>query len=194
MTQPHDPHSELELEKFRPYLVLLAQVNWGPGMQGKLDASDLVQETLLAAHRKRSQFRGQTEAEMAAWLRQMLAMEIADARRGFKRGKRDIARERSLEATLDGSLSGLEALAAKQSSPSQRAVGHELLLLMAQAILQLPDDQRRAVEWKHLQGLSVGKIAGLMNRTETAVGGLLRRGMTRLRELLIEQRGHRHDE
>jgi RNA polymerase sigma-70 factor, ECF subfamily len=194
MAQPQNPQSELELEKFRPYLVLLAQVTWGPGMQGKLDASDLVQETLLAAHRKRSQFRGQSEAEMAAWLRQMLAMEIADARRGFRRGKRDIARERSLHATLDGSASGLEALAAEQSSPSQRAVGHELLLLLAQAILQLPDDQRRAVEWKHLQGLSVGTIAGLMNRSETAVGGLLRRGMMRLRELLIEQQGHSHDE
>lgn len=194
MPQPTEPTPELELEKFRPYLILLARVNGGQGLPGKLDASDLVQQTLLEAHRKRLQFRGQTEAEMAAWLRHMLAGAIADAHRGFRRGKRDIGREQSLEGALAEASGRIEILAAEQTSPSQRAVGNESMLRLARAMLQLPDDQRTAVEWKHLQGLSIASIASLMNRTETAVGGLLRRGMTRLRELLLETKGDSHDD
>jgi len=63
-------------------------------------------------------------------------------------------------------------------------VRHENIVRLAAALLKLPEDQRMAMELKHLQGLHVAEIAGLLERSETAVGGLLRRGMTRLRELL----------
>ncbi len=178
---------ELALERFRHYLLLLARLHLGNRLQPKLDASDIVQQTLLEAHQKQAQFRGKTDAELAAWLRQMLACSIADAVRAFHRAKRDVAQERSLAAALDQSSSRLEGwLAAQQSSPSQRAARQEALLQLAEALAQLPDDQRRAVEMKHLQGRSVAEIAGRMGRSETAVGGLLRRGLQRLRELRRE--------
>lgn len=173
------------LERFRHYLLLLARRHLGGQLRAKLDPSDVVQETLLEAHRKHTQFLGQTEAELAGWLRKMLTCTIADAVRAFGRAKRDLALERSLEASLEHSSSRLEAwLAADQSSPSQRAVREEQLLHLADALAQLPEDQRRAVEIKHLEGASVAIIAERLGRSETAVGGLLRRGMTKLRELL----------
>jgi RNA polymerase sigma-70 factor (ECF subfamily) len=177
----------LPLDRFRHYLVLLARSQLGAGVS-KLDPSDIVQQTLLEAHRKRYQLRGKSEGELAAWLRQMLAFAIADAFRARSRAKRDVARERSLEAALNDSSSRLEAwLAADHSSPSERAVRQEELLLLAEGLAQLPDDQRRAVELKHLQGHSLAAIASILGRSETAVGGLLRRGMSRLRELLQEK-------
>ncbi len=175
----------LALERFRHYLLLLARLHLGDQLRGKCEPSDAVQMTLLEAHRKRAQFRGQTEAEMAAWLRQMLACCIADLLRAQGRQKRDVARERSLEAALHQSSSHLEGwLAANQSSPSQRAAKQEDLLRLAEALAQLPEDQRLAVELKHLQNYPVAEVARRLGRSETAVGGLLRRGMTRLRELL----------
>jgi RNA polymerase sigma-70 factor (ECF subfamily) len=173
------------LERFRPYLLLLARLHFTDRHRAKFDASDVVQQTLLEAHRKRAQFRGNTDAELAGWLRQLFACELADALRGLARAKRDVRRERELEAVLGEVSSRLEAwLAADQSSPSERATGNEQLLRLAEALTHLPEDQRRAVELKHLQGQSVAAIATALDKTETAVGGLLRRGMTRLRELL----------
>jgi RNA polymerase sigma-70 factor (ECF subfamily) len=174
-------------ERFRDYLLLLARKHLGGDLRGQLTPSDIVQQTLLEAHRKRGQFRGQSDAELAAWLRQMLAFGIADALRAQGRAKRDAARERSLEAALEASSARLaDWLAADQSSPSQRAVRQEELLRLAGALARLPEDQRTAVELKHLHGRPVADIAQAMGRSETAVGGLLRRGMTRLRELLAD--------
>ena len=75
------PAADAALERFRHYLLLLARLQLGRQAQGKLEPSDVVQQTLLEAHRKREQFRGTTDAERAAWLRQMLAFNLADALR-----------------------------------------------------------------------------------------------------------------
>ena len=118
--------AELAVEKFRTYLLLLARMQIGSKLRAKLDPSDVVQQTLLDAHRQRGQFRGSTPEEMAGWLRRMLACNMADAMRALSRGKRDVARERSLEAALAESSASLEAwLAAEQPSPSQQAVQNE---------------------------------------------------------------------
>jgi RNA polymerase sigma-70 factor (ECF subfamily) len=117
----------------------------------------------------------------------MLVFAIADARREFQRGKRNITKERALAGNVEDASCRLEAFAAQQSSPSAKAVRHENMLRLAAALLQLPGDQRQAVELKHLHGLTVAEIAGLLKRSETAVGGLLRRGMTHLRDLLRDK-------
>jgi RNA polymerase sigma-70 factor (ECF subfamily) len=178
---------ERDLEGHRPYLSLLARMHLDPRLRDKLDPSDLVQQTLLEAHAKREQFRGTTAPEQAAWLRQMLVHNLADAVRALHREKRDVKLERSLEAAIDGSSCRLAAwLAAEQSSPSQQAMHNEQLLRLADALPQLPDAQREAVILHHLQGWSLAELAGHLGRSEPAVAGLLHRGLKKLRELLGE--------
>jgi RNA polymerase sigma-70 factor (ECF subfamily) len=84
-----EAHGRL-LEKFRAYLHLLARLRLDPRLRGKLDPSDVVQQTLLEAYAKRGQFRGGTEAEWLAWLRQALAHNLADALRAFGQARRDL--------------------------------------------------------------------------------------------------------
>ena len=141
------------LERFRQYLLLVARQQIDEPLRGRLDPSDVVQQTLLEAHRNRDQFRGQTEAELAAWLRQILAHSLTDAIRALRRAKRDMARERSLDVALDQSSSKVEAwLAAEQSSPSQQAERHEQVLRLADALATLPDAQRESVVLRHCEG------------------------------------------
>lgn len=175
------------LERFRAYLCLLARAHLDHRLRGKLDASDLVQQTLLEAHQKRDQFRGQSDGERAQWLGQMLTHNLADAIRALRRAKRDIARERSLDAALDDSDARLGAwIEASQTSPSQHAVRNEQLLRLAEALADLPEPQREAVVLHHLQRLSLAELAAHLGRSEPAVAGLLHRGLKRLREVLHE--------
>jgi RNA polymerase sigma-70 factor (ECF subfamily) len=173
------------LDRFRSYLLLLAQVRLDPRLKGKLDASDVVQQTLLEAHQGRGQFRGHTPEQQAAWLRQILARNLANAVRGLRRQKRNVARERPLQAALDESASRLENwLAAEQSSPSQHLQRQERALRLAEALAVLPEAQREAVILRHWHGWSLADIAQQLQCTPAAVTGLLHRGLKNLRKHL----------
>ena len=119
-------NEDLPLERYRDYLLTLARGQIDPRLRSKTDPSDIVQQTLLEAHQQEKAFCGQTKGQKAAWLRQILAHNLADAMRRFRRAKRDISQERSLQAELDQSSAKLEGwIAADQSSPSHQAVKNE---------------------------------------------------------------------
>jgi RNA polymerase sigma-70 factor (ECF subfamily) len=179
---------ERPLGPYRDYLRVLARLHLGSRLRGKLDASDVVQQTILYAHARREQFRGATEAEWLGWLRTILANTLAATAREFETAARDLNRERSLETELEQSSSRLERLlVADQPSPSDGAVRAEELLALARALGRLPDDQRRVVELHHLKGLPIAEVAEAIGRTRPAVVGLLFRGLKHLRELIGEE-------
>lgn len=184
-----DPPSNghLRLEDFRHFLMLLARARLGPTHRAKIDPSDVVQQTLLDAHRTLDQFRGSTDAEMAGWLRKMLSCRVTDAFRALGRQKRDAAMERSLDLQMNETCSRLEGwLEAVQTSPSEKVCRNEQLIQLAAAMARLPDSQRAAIELHHLHGLSLRETAEQLGSTGGAVVGLLRRGLVKLRELLAD--------
>jgi len=173
------------LEEYREYLHLLVRIQLAPGSQSRLDASDVVQQTLLKAHERQRQFRGQSEGERAAWLRAILSSTLADALRSL--GRDDAAFSRSIQQALEDSSSKLEAwFADPGSTPVQQAERNEQVRRLAVALAQLRDDQRQAVELRHLRGWPVAAIGRYMTRTPAGVAGLLRRGVEKLRAILGE--------
>jgi RNA polymerase sigma-70 factor (ECF subfamily) len=186
---PEHSITGLKLERYRGYLRLLAKSTVDPRLQQRLEPSDLVQQTLLNAYQKRDQFRGSTDAELAGWLRQVLMHQVTDALRGLNRDKRDIARERSLEARIEESFSRVDQwLVSEQPTPSMGAAKAEEKLRLADAMLALPHDQYQAIALHYLQGRSLAEVAGRLKRSRAAVAGLLHRGLKGLKATL-ESRG-----
>jgi RNA polymerase sigma-70 factor (ECF subfamily) len=181
------PDFRASLDQHRHFLKLLIRAQLGPEQRALLDPSDIVQETLVEAHQKIDQFRGSSDAELAAWLRSILAYNIMDAFRAAGRQKRDCTREQSIHQAFDDTCSGMVSwLEAIQTSPSDAAQRNERMLQLACALDKLPVAQREAIELRHLHGLSLDEIARQLNRTQPAVAGLLRRGLEQLREMMDE--------
>jgi len=179
------PGRDWQLERYRELLVMLARIQLDSRLRGKVDPSDVVQETLLLAHRSLADFRGETEAELGAWLRTILANRLVDEVRRHFREKRDVALERSIQAAVTESSARLEQwLSGDDTTPTDRVIRQEQLLQLAAALAELPEEQRTAVELHHLRDMSVPEISRQMQRTNASVAGLLRRGLEKLRELL----------
>jgi RNA polymerase sigma-70 factor, ECF subfamily len=171
------------LELHRNYLRLLARIEIGRRLQGKVDASDLVQEVFLDAHRHIAGFRGRAENQFVRWLREILAGILANhVRRYFGTQARDIRLEQELAAELDQSSCGLGFIPVDpNSSPSQQVMREEQTLLVAEALARLPEDYQTVIVLRHIEGLTFPQVAERMGRSANSVEKLWLRGLTRLR-------------
>ncbi len=173
------------LGSHREYLRLLAGLRLGPGLRRLIDPSDVVQQTLLPALDKLDQFRGTTEAELVAWLRAILANHLATAFR--KQGRQGGPGAPILETELERTSARLQDFVdSNQADPVKAVARSERFLALAAALMQLPEDQRTALELRHLRALSVVEVGRRMGRSVSAVTGLLYRGSKALRRLMAE--------
>ena len=171
------------LLRYEPWLKLLARLQIDTRFQGKFAESDIVQQTLLEACRDLPKFRGGTEAELLAWLKQILAHVLAhEIRRYHGTQQRDLDREVSLEDALAQSSQRLGAMLADSgSSPSARASDREQEVLLADVLAKLPDDYREVIILRNLEGLSHEEVARRMGRATGAVRMLWVRALAALR-------------
>jgi RNA polymerase sigma-70 factor (ECF subfamily) len=177
------------LELYRNYLALLARTQIDRHVQGRVDASDLVQETFLDACRDFGQFRGTSEIEWAAWLRKVLIFNLARVvQRQVVAQKRNARREVSLEehlAALERSSARVEAaLAGRHSSPSGQAQRRERASLVADHLARLAADYREVIVLRNLEELPFAEVARRMGRSAGAVRILWVRAVDQLRQLL----------
>jgi RNA polymerase sigma-70 factor (ECF subfamily) len=174
------------VRRYRPWLGLLARLQAENRFQGKFDASDLVQQTMMEACRALPQFRGQTEAELLAWLRQILAHVFAHEIRRYQGTQgRDLDLEVSLDQQLGQTSQRLNDIVAPAgSSPSQKAVQNEQEVRLAEVLAALPDDYREVIILRNMEGLSHEEVAKRMDRGVGAVRMLWVRALTKLREAL----------
>jgi RNA polymerase sigma-70 factor (ECF subfamily) len=186
----HAPALGKLLESYRGYMLCLTRVQIGRRLQGKVDASDVVQEACLGAYRDFPQFRGSTEKELLGWLRGILASLLANLVRHYQGTRaRDVRLERQLALELDQSSQALDrGLAAPQSSPSQQASRREQSVVLAEALSRLPDEHRELLLLRHLEGLSFPDVAERLGRTIDSVKKQWPRALASLRRVLGEER------
>ncbi len=175
------------IEQHRDYLVLLARVLLEPKFRRQLDPSDIAQEALLRAHKAIQQYRGNSVPELRSWLRQILVNLLKDKGRTLSGPAHDVDLEQAFEQALCLSSARLEAwLCASSLGPEAQTEREEQLDRIARAINSLPEDQRTAVEDFYIHGYKTRDIAQRMGPTQNAVGALITRGVTTIREKLAE--------
>lgn len=174
-----------ELERYRPYLRVLAETQTSGALRVKCSPSDLAQEVLIKAHREWDTFEYRSPEKLVVWLRNMLANEIRHHARAFTRAKRDLRREMSLENGLARSSVNLERWLADESlSPLSVSSAEERALAVATALDGLPDEQRSVLLLHYHFELTTKEIARKTGRSAASVAGLIRRGLAAMRERL----------
>ncbi|WP_417383807.1 sigma-70 family RNA polymerase sigma factor [Gimesia sp.] len=188
-TRAGDRAAENELmQKCRAYISLVARAQIEGWMRTKVDASDLVQQTLLEAHQGLEQFKGETEAEWLGWLRGILKHNTLDFARKYQgAAKRDVKREFSLDqygAAASRSAAQNWELRDSMETPSHILLNREQEILMADAVSELPEDYQEVIMLRNLQRLSFKQVAERMNRSPGAVQMLWLRALNQLQERL----------
>jgi RNA polymerase sigma-70 factor (ECF subfamily) len=178
------------LRRYESWLTLLARIQLESQLRAKFDPSDIVQQAMVDAIRGLSQFRGTTEAELTAWLRQVLARALAhELRRYLGTRQRDVSLEVSLDAQLARSSQRLGAmLAGTGTSPSEQVIRREADVQLADALSRLSDDHRQVLVLRHLEDLSHEQIAERMDRSVGAIRMLWTRALAALRAELVQIR------
>lgn len=165
---------------YRPYLRLVAGRQMPRLVQKRVDASDIVQHTLIDAMRGLPEFRGQTEPEFTAWMLRLLERNLLMSIRNNTQAKRDVRLEQNWTDASGSAVLMWQAVANENSSPTQNVFRGEAALQLAAALEKLPADQRTAVELRYIEQRPLQAIADEMDRTVGSVAGLIRRGVEAL--------------
>ncbi|WDQ17613.1 sigma-70 family RNA polymerase sigma factor [Rhodopirellula sp. P2] len=174
--------------RYRGYLLMLAHRYLSDQLRRRIDPADLVQVTFLEAKRDLHAFRGESSGEFAGWLRGMLKNNVASAvAHHVMTQKRSTKKEvHAGGAGGDGSQpdNWIAQMPGAKTSPSGVAVRQEAVSAMMEALHELPETQAEAIRLRYMEGLSLKEIVDRMDKSETAVAGLLKRGLKKLRTIL----------
>ncbi|HTU21956.1 MAG TPA: sigma-70 family RNA polymerase sigma factor [Gemmataceae bacterium] len=172
--------------RYQHYLHVLAQAQLGKRLRAKCAPSDLVQQTLLEAHRDFGGFQGHHEGELLAWLRRILAHNLFNEVRRYGALQRDADREVSLDQVRAGvdhsSLMLQHCLAFGGPSPSEIAQNHESAAHLASSLARLPEDYQTVLLLRVFEELPAEEVAQRMGRSAGAVRMLQMRALTALRQ------------
>lgn len=176
------------LQLYRNYLSVLATTQLDCRLRRRMSTSDLVQETMMAAHRDFGQFRGGSEGELLAWLRQILSNCLSHAiEKNIHAQKRDMRREVAIEKVarkLDDSMARMSNLFAdKAATPSQIVGQRELAAELSNQLAKLKPNYRDVIVYRNLQGLSFEEIASLMEIKSGAARMLWTRAIAKFKEV-----------
>jgi RNA polymerase sigma-70 factor (ECF subfamily) len=184
--QGDDEARERLFASCRSYLGFAARAQLESWLKVKVDASDLVQQTMLEAHCDFERFQGDSERQLLAWLRKILLHNVADFVRHYRgTAKRQVRREVPFANRAEsGPPAGAPEPAAPGASPSQEFLRRDNELRLMDALERLPPDYQEVILLRNLQRLPFNEVAEQMGRSRPAVQMLWKRAIDKLRDVM----------
>jgi RNA polymerase sigma-70 factor (ECF subfamily) len=177
----------LLFERHRARLARMVEVRMGPRIRGRIDPSDVVQESLAAASQRMARYADERPLPFYPWLRQIAWEKLVHLHdRHLRAAKRSVAREQNLRPEIsDESVVQLaERFIGPATSPSGAAVRKELRERVRIALNTLSDEDREVLLLRYLEQLSSQEIADIMGTSEAAVNMRHMRALERMRKRL----------
>lgn len=173
------------LECCRRYLLRLANERLDPTLRARVAPSDVVQVTILEAHKGFSRFTGADRGDLLRWLRRALLNNLASARSFHHAARRAVSRE----APMPPGGADAGAGRAPGQTPSGPLREREQKQAVAAALATLPEQYQAVIDLHHREGLSFQEIGERIGRSAEAARKLWARAVERLQEAMEDTGG-----
>jgi len=172
-------------ERHRPRLRRMVLLRLDRRAQGRIDASDVIQDAFLEATRRLEAYLEDPRMPFYLWLRFLTAQKLLQLhRRHLGVEARDAGREISLyRGTMPGATSAAlaEQLVSRQSSPSQAAIQVEMKARLQEALDAMDPDDREVLALRQFEGLTNRQAAAILGLGEAAASQRYVRSLQRLK-------------
>jgi RNA polymerase sigma-70 factor (ECF subfamily) len=191
--QDHSKTIGKDFDAVRDRLRRMVKVRMDPRLRGRIDASDVVQESYLEAVRRLPEYQAEKKMPFFLWVRFLTGQKLLELhRRHLGTQARDARRELPLEiggAPEASSVCLAEALAVTGSfSPAKAAARKDQQALLEQALEKLEPGQREVLVLRHYEDLSNVEVARVLNLSEAGASLRHLKAVQRLSELLKQLR------
>lgn len=180
------------LDRHREALRRMVELRMDQTLRRRVDASDIVQDVLIEANRRLTEYLANPGLPFHLWLRHIARDRVIDTHRRHRvASKRSMDREQPQTAAgLDrSSLDLIAQLQDPEMTPAAAATWRELERRFFAALDQLEEHDREVLLMRHFEQLSNQDVAAALGLTEPAAGMRYLRAMRRLRTLLAEPTG-----
>ncbi|MEM7235863.1 MAG: sigma-70 family RNA polymerase sigma factor [Planctomycetota bacterium] len=178
------------LARHRAALRRMVQLRLDPALAARVDASDIVQDALIEANERLSEFVEKRPMPFHLWIRRIALDRLIDAHRRHRTAKkRSVDRERKPEPAHNGesSIDLMARLSAGDMTPAAAAIRAELMRRAQAAFGELSDDDREMILMRHFECLSNREVAEALGLTDSAAAMRYMRAFRRLRSILGEE-------
>jgi RNA polymerase sigma-70 factor (ECF subfamily) len=173
---------------YRDRLRRMVQLRLDRRLQGRVDASDVLQEAYLDAAQRAAEYAARPTMPPFLWLRLLTGQRLLLVhRRHLGTKMRDAGQEVSLyrgPLPQASSASLAQQLLGRMTSPSLAAVRAEIQLKLQEALNGMDPLDREVLVLRHFEELSNGETAAVLGLQKSAASNRYIRALKRLKDVL----------
>ena len=179
------------LGEFREPLRRMIGLRLDPAVARRVDASDIVQDVLIEANQRLTDYLQSPDMPFHLWLRHLAQDRIIDTHRRHRQAqRRSIDKEQPIQRPAWADQSSVQLVAQfvdGEQTPASAAIHQELQRRLNDALAQLSEDDRDVILMRHHEQLSNQDVAAALGLTEAAASMRYLRALRKLRAVLVPE-------